>query len=84
MEQETTTAKEHTQYPSRYAHGETVVLNIHGHTTIPGCIVERVIFDEAKVRYDLKVPLMLDTEIGTDLVYTIFREVDSICVEDAQ
>ena len=69
--------KLHTNYPSRYKIGEMVTLDFHESGKISDCKVDSVSFDEAKVYYNVEIPIISGRSI-------VIEKVDSICVVDQE
>lgn len=73
--------KLHTNFPSRYAIGEQVILNFWLSGKIKGCIVDAVRFTESKVRYDILIPIR-QTSDSEESYLTLIENVDSVCISE--
>lgn len=75
--------KLHTNFPSRYAIGEKVTLDFWLSGKIKGCTVNAVKFTKSKVRYDILIPIKETSALEVDSYLTLIKNVDSVCVTDA-
>lgn len=74
---------EHTYYPSRYKHGDKVILNFFTSGTISNCKIIKVHFTESKVLYDVEVEMIIKNDIEGDKPYhTRLYNIDSLFVSD--
>ena len=62
--------KEHTNYPSRFAIGESVILKLSGYSI--NCYIRAVLFSNSKVRYSVYVKADKTT----------IHNIDSCFIED--
>ena len=69
--------KLHTNYPSRYAIGEKVTLDLVS-VKITGCKIYEIRFTDSKVNYDIMIPL------SEELGFTKIENVDSFFVRDEE
>ncbi len=73
--------KEHTNFPSRYKHGEKVMLNLFNYGKIPAKIT-KIHFSESSIFYDLEIYMINEKANECKDIYTRIHNIESIHVCD--